>query len=275
MSAAKLMQEQLGLRKSLKHSGVSRRQWYYKPVPRETGLNPVVVDAIRRISERRPTYGTRRMAAQITREAGTPTNRKQVQRICRKIGHIQPQKKKNEIIRAGRRLFKPEAPNRLWETDVTYVWCGMDGWCYCFNVVDCFTRKWIAYAFDVHATRYAAIDSITNAVAAERPGCSRLRLRTDNGNQYTSRDFRRAVQALGIGKHEFIWKNTPEQNGHVESFHKTLKKEYVWPREFANYQEAGQAIAEAFADYNTERIHSSIGYMTPAEFAELWEMTNK
>ena len=142
-------------------------------------------------------------------------------------------------------------------------------------MVDCFTRKWIAYAFDVHATRDVAIDSITNAVAAEKPNCSRLRLRTDNGNQYTSRDFRRAVQALGIGKHEFIWKNTPEQNGHVESFHKTLKKEYIWPHEFANYQEAEKIIAEAIADYNKERIHSSIGYMTPAEFAELWEMTNK
>ena len=275
MNAAKLMQGQLSLRKSLEYSGVSRRQWYYKPRPREIGLNPGVLDAVLHTGRKRPTYGTRRMAAQIARDTGAAVNRKQIQRIYRKIGYIQPQKTKNDIVRAGRRLLKPEAPNRLWETDITYVWCGVDGWCYCFNVLDCFTRKWIAYAFDVHATRDVAIDSITNAVAAERPDCSRLRLRTDNGNQYTSRDFRRAVQALGIGKHEFIWKNTPEQNGHVESFHKTLKKEYIWPHEFANYQEAERIIAEALADYNKERIHSSIGYMTPAEFAELWEMTNK
>ncbi len=97
----------------------------------------------------------------------------------------------------------------------------------CFNVIDYFTRKWIAYAFDVHATRGVAINSITNAVATEKLNCSKLRLRTDNGNQYISHDFRRAVQALGISKHEFIWKNTPEQNWHVESFHKTLKKEYI------------------------------------------------
>ena len=96
--------------------------------------------------------------------------------------------------------------------------------------------KWITYAFDVDATRHVAVESITSAVAAEKPDCPRLRLRTDNGNQYTSRDFRRAVRALGIGKHEFIYKNTPEQNGHVESFHKTLKKEYIWPHDFANYQ---------------------------------------
>ena len=96
-----------------------------------------------------------------------------------------------------------------------------------------------------------------------------------SGVQYTSHDFRRAVPALGIDKHKFIWKNALEQNGHVELFHKILKKEYIWPHEFANYQETEKIIAEAIADYNKEQIHSSIGYMTPAEFAKLWEMTNK
>ena len=71
------------------------------------------------------------------------------------------------------------------------------------------------------------MESITNTIVAENSDCSRLRIRTDNDNQYTSNDFRKAVQALGIGKHEFIWKNTPGQNGHVESFYKTLKKEYI------------------------------------------------
>ena len=65
-----------------------------------------------------------------------------------------------------------------------------------------------------------AIDSITNTISVENPDCSRLRLRTDNGTQYTSNDFRKAVSVFGI-KHEFVWKHTPEQSGHVESFHKT------------------------------------------------------
>ena len=275
MEAVTTATKYMSLSRALGYCGMSKQAWYYTARPRNVPVDADVVRAVRRIAARRPTYGTRRMAARVARETGASTSRKKAQRIYRKIGYIQPQKTKNDIIRAGRRLFKPEAPNRLWETDITYVWCGIDGWCYCFNAVDCFTRRRIAYAFDVHATRDVAIDSITNAVAAERPDCSRLRLRADNGNQYASRDFRRAVQALGIGKHEFIWKNTPEQNGHAESFHKTLKKEYIWPREFANYQEAERIIAEAIADYNKERIHSSIGYMTPAEFAELWEMTNK
>ena len=269
------MMPHMSFNKSLAYCGMSKHAWYYTEHPRDMPINPDVVDMIKDIASRRPTYGTRRMAAQIKRETGIVVNRKQLQRICRKIGYIEPQKTKNDIIRTKHKLFKPKAPNQLWETDITYIDCGIDGYCYSFNVIDCFTRKWIAYSFDVNATRDVAIDSITNAVATEKPNCPRLRLRTDNGTQYTSHDFRKATRALGIGKHEFIWKNTPEQNGHVESFHKTLKKEYIWPHEFKNYQDAEKVLSAAFADYNNERIHSSIKYMTPTEFATHWEMTNK
>ena len=274
MNAARQMHWGMNLSRSLQYAGASRRAWYYKPRPRRMGLDGNTVDAVQRIGQKRPTYGTRRMAAQVASETGTATNRKKIQRIFRRLGWTGPQKTKNEIIGAGRRLYRPEAPNRLWETDITYVWCGIDGWCYCFNVIDCFTRRWVSYAFDVNATRDVAIASLTNAVVAERPDCSRLRMRTDNGTQYTSAEFRKAAAVLGI-RHEFIWRNTPEQNGHIESFHRTLKKEYVWPHEFASYQEAEKVLADAFADYNTERIHSAIGYVTPAEFASRWEMINR
>ena len=82
------------------------------------------------------------------------------------------------------------------------------------------------------------------------------------------------MQALGI-RHEFIWKNTPEQNGHVESFHGTLKREYIWPHEFARFQDAEVILARAFADYNEHRIHSALGYVTPNEFALMLEGENK
>ena len=115
------MHGQMSLRKSLGYAGISRSMWYYKPRPREVELKPDVVDAVRRIGGRRPTYGTRRMAAQVSRESKKPVNRKQIRRIYRRIGWIEPQKTKNEIIRTGRKLFKPDAPNRLWEMDITYI----------------------------------------------------------------------------------------------------------------------------------------------------------
>ena len=120
--------------------------------------------------------------------AGVPTNRKNVQRISRKIGWFESQKSKKKIIRASRRRwFKPSGPNQLWETDITYIHCGIDGRCYCFNVLDVYTRRWVAYVFDTTAMAGSAVQS------------------------------------------------TPEQNGHVESFHGTFKREYVWPHEFARF----------------------------------------
>ena len=95
--------------------------------------------------------------------------------------------------------------------------------------------------------------AVNNAVAAANPSLPGPTVRADNGPRYASREFRSSVAAPGIAL-EYIYANTPEQNGHIESFHKTLK-EYVWPREFADIREAREAIRAAFHDCNHIRIH--------------------
>ena len=75
-------------------------------------------------------------------------------------------------------------------------------------------------------------------------------------------------------RHEFIWETT-EQNRHVESFHGTLKREYVWPHEFARFQNAKVILAKAFVDYNKNRIHSALVYFTPNEFVLKLEGENE
>ena len=274
MQAVSDVSKCMSLNRALQYCGMSKHSWYYTKKPRDMAMDPDVVDVVRKIASKRPTYGTRRMAAQVARETNVPTNRKKIQRIYHKIGWIEPKKTKNDIIRASRRRrFKPTAPNQLWETDITYIHCGVDGWCYCFNVLDVFTRKWMAYMFDTTAPAHTAVQSVLKAVSSAGE-ISNLRLRTDNGSQYSSREFKKAMQALGI-KHEFIWKQTPEQNGHVESFHGTLKREYIWPHEFARFQDAEVVLAKAFEDYNKDRIHSALGYLTPDEFIGKMEVGNK
>ena len=83
------------------------------------------------------------------------------------------------------------------------------------------------------------------AVIVAKPDCSRLTLWCDSGPQYAGKKFRKAVSLLGI-RLRFIRAHTPEQNGHIESFHSTLIHEYIWPHDLANYQDAEAVISEAF-----------------------------
>ena len=92
-----------------------------------------------------------------------------------------------------------------------------------------------------------------------------LVLRTDNGPQYISHEFRNAMKLLRI-RLEYIQKHTPEDNGDIESFHNSIKTDYIWPSEFNNFNDASIEIGKAFSDYNECRPHSSIDYLPPREF---------
>lgn len=277
----------ISIRKALTYSGCSKNIYYGNKDHRyditaataATAVTPssstttIIEKEIQQISMQRPTYGTRRMAAMLTRILGIPVNRKRVQRIFRKMGYITPSKSKKEILRSKIPNVKADRPNQVWEADLTYIHCGIDGWGYLFNVFDIFTREWVGYCFDLSAVKENAIIAIENALVTHNDIVPEnlLVIRTDNGSQYTSKAFRKSISVLRL-KLEHIYYNTPEQNGHIESFHKTLKKEYIWSNDFQNYQEAELAIRDAFTDYNKNRIHSALGYLTPYEFISKWKM---
>ena len=281
--------DSMSIRKALAYSGCSKNTYYYNNKEKYHGnhitaataeataapLSSTIEKEIQQISLQRPTYGTRRMAAMLTRILGRPINRKRVQRIFRKMGYITPSRRKKEIIRSKVPAIKADRPNQVWEADLTYIHCGIDGWGYLFNMFDIFTREWVGYCFDLYAVKENAIISVENALVTHKGIVpENLVIRTDNGSQYTSKAFRKSISALGL-KLEHIYYNTPEQNGHIESFHKTLKKEYIWSNDFQNYQEAELAIKDAFVDYNQNRIHSSLEYLTPYEFISKWKMQHE
>jgi len=253
----------LSLRKAIDYAGCSNNLYYHRHEPRDIPIDPAILEKTKEIAIQRPSYGTRRMAAMLERELKRPINRKRVQRIFRQLGYSNPSRTKRQIIRSKEKPVKATCPNQIWEVDMTYIHCGIDGWGYLFNVFDVYTREWVAYCFDLSAVKENAIISIENALISH--GKVQPTIRADNGSQYTSNAFQKSMTVLGL-KLEHIAVNTPEQNGHIESFHKTLKKEYIWPMDFANYQQAEQTIKEAFTDYNQYRIHSSLGYLTPHEY---------
>jgi len=265
MVANILCDEGLSLRKALRHSGCSRQGYYHQTRKRNIPPDLYIVEQAKQLSLQRPLYGTRRMAAQLSKDLGVRVNRKRIQRIFRQLGWTKPSMRKKQLLRAAvESRPSPTCPNELWEADLTYIHCGVDGWAYLFNVIDVFSREWVSYVFDQYAVKENAILSLEKALI-KHPQALDVRLRTDHGSQYGSRAFKESMRVLGV-RQEFIAVNTPEQNGHMESFHRTLKREYVWTKDFQSFQEAAEAIQEAYVDYNQNRIHSALGYLTPYEY---------
>ena len=101
-----------------------------------------------------------------------------------------------------------------------------------FSILDIYTREWVGYCFDLSAIKENAIISVENALVSHRnvihdTQTANYKSEDNDGSQYTSKAFRKSMLTLGL-KIEHIAVNTPaEQNGHIESFHKTLKKEYI------------------------------------------------
>ena len=141
MSAARTVREVKGLNRALLLCGVSKQVWHYTPSPRNMSPDSQVQEMNRKIGPARPIYGTRLMAAQVSKELNRPVNRRVVRRTFRRLGWREPSRTKREIIRANKKPPRPNAPNRFWESDMSYVWCGADCWSRCFNVIDVFTRQ--------------------------------------------------------------------------------------------------------------------------------------
>lgn len=248
---------------------------YYQSVPKkkQTSLDDTIAKLVKRLSTKRPAYGTRRLAAMVSRELQRPVNRKQIQRICRKMGLIVPATTKKEAVKRGSRKVKASRPYEIWKVDITYVPAG-ESWAYCFTVLDVFTREWAGYTLSTTAKSSVAVEALLDALHRHPDADPKLIIRSDHGSQYTSKEFNASIKTLKL-KHEYIWYNTPQQNGHLESFHGKLKFEYVWPADPESFQEIEEIIRGAFIDYNQRRLHSAIGYVPPAEFAAKWREAHK
>ncbi len=193
-------------------------------------------------------------------------NIKTVKRIMKRNSLAFPYARHKDRARS-RDLTRPDNINRLWEIDIHYVGTRVNGMVYLMSIKDCFSKKWISYEFLRTCTAGDCIRAVEKAYAIRFPDVKlvHLVLRTDNGPQYISREFRESMKLLGI-KSEYIQKHTPEDNGDIESFHNSLKTDYIWPNDLETFVDAGKLMEHAFTDYNTVRSHSSIDYLPPDEY---------
>lgn len=258
------------LARAAKMAGISRRALYYAPRPRIAPPRPdegKVRASVRRIALRHVTYGHRRVWAMLRREGWT-INRKRVHRLMREERLLRPAHFPRPRLPSTGAL-EADRPNAKWYTDLTYIDTTDRGPCPLTSILDGCTREILAWSFLPNCGAAEAVEVVQAAVAKEFPRKLRadgVVLRSDAGSQFIAHRFRESMKVLGI-QLEAIRKKRPEDNGMIESYHGHLKMDYLWIREPTSFGETRVLLTEALRHYNEERPHSSLDYLTPAEFA--------
>jgi transposase InsO family protein len=163
----------------------------------------------------------------------------------------------------GRR-FDPASPNESWVADITYI-PTREGWLYLAAVEDLYSRRVVGWSMADHLGSRLVVDALELAVRRRLPD-EGLLAHSDRGGQYASEHYQRLLAKHGItcsmSRKADCWDNAP-----MESFFASLKKELVHGADFATRAEARAAIVEYIeAFYNTKRRHSTLGYVSPAEY---------
>jgi putative transposase len=251
-------------------AGISR-QAIYRPITRRPaaagpGRGRPGDAAIVEVAKANPTDGTRMVAAIASRELGEAVNRKRAQRIMRAHKLLQPTRGNDRRRRPG--FFRVTRPDELWHMDMTKVWTAQHGWVYLHVIVDCCTRQVCGWSLDVRTRSTEATACVEAALLAHQIRPQTLTLGTDNGSQFTSRDFRRHLSARGVTHRRGGYRD-PESQAFIESWFGQFKKRCAWRAEWESIDQARREIT-AYIDTYHHRPHSGIGYRTPAELTETW-----
>ena len=230
-----------------------------------------VVACVKAITERFPTWGYRRVCAWLRNRDGILLNRKRVRRIMRQYGLQVNLFSRTPRPRVEHWKSEAEQSDERWAIDMTSAWCEKDGWIGIFAIIDCHDREIVA----IHVSKNGRAQEAEQALEAaciHRFGLvypteeeQRPVLRSDNGKVFTSKAFTACSKQYGV-KQEFITPYTPQQNGMVERFFRSLKEECIWLHNFKDFEHARETIEKWVEFYNTQRPHQSLGYLSPAEY---------
>jgi len=239
--------------------------------------NAALLKAIHRIFlKSRQTYGSPRIHAEL-REQGYRCSRPRAARLMKQAGLIA---KMPRLFKATTRVnkqamaapnllqqdFTAPAPNEKWAADISYIRT-REGWLYLAVVLDLFSRKVVGIGMSESLETGLVMQALEQALQRRQPTQS-LYHHSDKGCQYTSQAF----QEL-LAENDMICSMSGTgncfDNAVVESFFHTLKTECVYFERYENREQAKQSIFEYIeVFYNNQRRHSTLGYVSPAEFEQ-------
>ena len=222
------------------------------------------------LSAQYPRYGYRRILIFLGRD-GHPMSPGRAHRLWRRAKLQVPRKRPRKRIATGRpRPKAPTGANQVWSYDFVFDWCASGQQLKCLTVTDEWTKEGLAIEVDGRI-RSGRVIEVLSRLVSERG--TPLYLRSDNGPEFVSRALLKWIVDQGI-ETALIDPGKPWQNGATESFNGKFRDECLSLEWFRSRAEA-KIVIEAWREhYNQVRPHSSLGYLTPAEFTAKLQQTN-
>lgn len=231
-------------------------------------------------TDSRQTYGAPRIHFEL-RALGMRCARKRVARLMRQSGLFGCGGRTRRVRTTLRsktertppapdlvkRNFTPEAPNRLWVADITYVrtW---EGWLYLAFVLDTYSRRVVGWSMANHLKTELVLDAVNMAIYTRRPQPGLIH-HSDRGSQYTSVEFGSRLREEGLLPSMGSVADAYD-NSMAESFVSTLKRELIHRHSWPSRQMVRTAIFEYIETfYNTRRRHSALSHLSPREYEEV------
>lgn len=162
------------------------------------------------------------------------------------------------------------APNQVWVSDITYIWT-QNRWMYLSSIMDLYSRKIIAHIMDDRMDSKLVEETLKLAVS-RRSFTADTIFHSDKGSQYRSKAFKNLLKEFNI-QQSMCGKANCYDNAAMESFHSSLKKELIYPGKIDD-QKATQLKVFDYIEgfYNKNRIHSSLGYLSPEKFESNYQL---
>jgi len=228
-------------------------------VPRDWWLEDWEKQAILDFHDRHPLEGYRRLAFMMLDDDVVAVSPSSVYRVLKAAGRLD--RKWQKPSQKGTGFVQPLSPHRHWHVDISYL--NIDGtFYYLTSVLDGYSRYLVHWELRERMTE-ADVEIILQKALEKHPG-EKPRIITDNGPQFIARDFKEFIRLVGA-THVRTSPYYPQSNGKLERWHGSLKRECIRPACPASLEEARRRVTNFVTHYNHVRLHSAIGYLTPAD----------
>ncbi len=252
---------------------LSPSTYYYRPVQSDESE---LEAAIEEIAGQFPIYGTRRVTNQLRRPPNRlRVNRKRVRRIMAEKELLRPVKRRKRRTTDSQHPYprylnlvkelEITHPDQVWVSDITYIRLNQE-YVYLAIIMDVFTRSIRGWCLSRTLDQELTLIALRAALETQSPEIHH----SDQGVQYAAYAYSDLLKVHGI-QISMAAVGKAEENGYAERFMRTIKEEEVDLSEYLDFGDAHQQIGYFIEDvYNTKRIHSSLGYLTPVEYEYAW-----